>query len=75
MSSTCQPLHPAFDPHWSADQFAAAAGTRLRLGRAALVRFALPASANRSGGPASARRRMYGGYAPQAALPLFRIGS
>ena len=69
-------LPPAFDPRWSADQFAAAADTRLRLGSAALARFALQPSANRVAAATSAltRRRMSGGYAPLAALSLFRIG-
>lgn len=74
MSRIATPLPPAFDPRWSADQFAAAADARLRLGSAALARFALAPSANRAAAPSPAlRRRMSGGYAPLAALSLFRI--
>lgn len=75
MSRHHPPLPHAFDPQWSADQFSAAADTRLRLGSAALARFALPASANSGTACASvqARRRLFGGYAPQAALTPFRV--
>ena len=73
MSRHIPKLPAAFDPHWSADQFAVAADRRLRLDALQLACFAPMPCANRA--PASrAPRPLQGGYAPQPALALFRVG-
>ena len=74
MSRPAPQLPAAFDPNWSADQFAVAADRRLRFHTLQLTRFMPAPSANRE--PATRTPRpLQGGYAPRPAFTLFRIGA